>query len=81
MLSGYFLLDFVLMLGNVVLQRLEGLRAQVMLNFARVLGGNVRGDAQPGQPLAEELVPLIDGLRNVQTGGGEDQKLFSSMTT
>ena len=42
-LSGDFLLDYHLMLGNVALHILKGLRAAVMPNLALSLGGHVRG--------------------------------------
>ena len=49
-------------LNGVALETGEGFSAHIVLHTAGVRGGDLRGDAQPDQPVGEQLVALIDPL-------------------
>ena len=56
---------------SVLLDLLEGLLAEVVLDLAGVGGGYLRADTQEGKKLGKQLVPLVDALGDLLSGGEE----------
>ena len=54
--------------------RPEGLGAQIVLDLAGILAGDVRRNAELDEEVRKDLVPGVDLLGDLHSGGGEGDK-------